>query len=247
MRMDMNQGHKIGKRFIGIAVILILCLTAIALLVNIRSVTITGNNRYTDQEMADLIFSEKKDRNALYCYISNLQNKKKTIPFIDTYSLVYHSPIDVEVIVYEKAVVGYVEYMSSYLYFDMDGIIVESSTKKIEGIPWITGLEFGHLALYRQLPVKNDQIFDQILTLTQWLARYGIEVDEIQFGKGEEITLLMGDLEVEMGTGHQLDGKITRLNDMLPSLSGRKGTLYLDTYEESDSDKAFSFLPKQVN
>ena len=38
-----------------------------------------------------------------------------------------------EVIIYEKSVVGYVSYMSSYMYFDKDGIIVELSLIHIYG------------------------------------------------------------------------------------------------------------------
>ena len=35
-----------------------------------------------------------------------------------------------EVIIYEKNMVGYVQYMSSNFYFDGDGVVVESTRKK---------------------------------------------------------------------------------------------------------------------
>ena len=41
--------------------------------------------------------------------------------------------------VYEKSVAGYVEYMGRYMYFDQDGIVVESSETRTEGIPQVTG------------------------------------------------------------------------------------------------------------
>ena len=56
--------------------------------------------------------------------------------------------------VFEKSVVGYVSYMSSYMYFDKDGIIVESSVEQLPGVPWITGLDFGHIILHQPLPVQ---------------------------------------------------------------------------------------------
>ena len=60
-------------------------------------------------------------------------------------------------IIYDKSIVGYVSYMSSYMYFDRDGIIVESSPDCLPGVPWITGLEFGRIVLYQHLPCKRSQ------------------------------------------------------------------------------------------
>ncbi len=36
--------------------------------------------------------------------------------------------------VYEKNMVGYVRYLGQDVYFDKDGIVVESSTQELEGI-----------------------------------------------------------------------------------------------------------------
>ena len=44
--------------------------------------------------------------------------------------------------VYEKAVIGYIRYMGCNMYFDKDGIVVESSTETFEKVPEIIGLKF---------------------------------------------------------------------------------------------------------
>ena len=59
------------------------------------------------------------------------------------------------------------------MYFDRDGIIVESSGEKLEGVPWITGLDFGQIVLYKPLPVEDPDVFQEILNLTQQLSLYG--------------------------------------------------------------------------
>ena len=41
------------------------------------------------------------------------------------------------VTIYEKAVVGYINYMGCNMYFDKDGIVVESSSKLYSGVPQI--------------------------------------------------------------------------------------------------------------
>ena len=69
------------------------------------------------------------------------------------YDIDFDGPFAVSITVYEKNVVGYVDYMSSHMYFDKDGIIVESTGNRLEGIPRISGLSFGSIVLYRELPV----------------------------------------------------------------------------------------------
>ena len=52
--------------------------------------------------------------------------------------------------------------MSSYMYFDKDGIIVESSVEQLPGVPWITGLDFGHIILHQPLPVADPDTFGAV-------------------------------------------------------------------------------------
>ena len=129
-------------------------------------------------------------------------------------------------IIYDKSIVGYVSYMSSYMYFDRDGIIVESSPDCLPGVPWITGLEFGRIVLYQHLPVKDPKIFEEILNLTQQLSVYHIQVDRIRFGSSGQPSLTIGQMEVTLGDGGDVDGKLSLLNDILrdhPELKDKKG------------------------
>ena len=87
--------------------------------------------------------------------------------------------MSVEIVIYEKNVVGYVNYMSSRMYFDKDGIIVESTEESLDGIPEITGLSFGSIVLYKELPVENKKVFSEILNLTGSVQSYQIACDEI--------------------------------------------------------------------
>lgn len=135
-------------------------------------------------------------------------------------------------------------YMSSYMYFDKDGIIVESSSQKLHGIPWITGLKFGHIVLYQKLPVESERIFEEILNLTQILSIYDLSVDKIQYNTLGEATLYMGEIEVILGSNEGLNGKIAELGDMLPQLEGKSGILYLDNYDETRTNPMYTFKPK---
>lgn len=228
-----------------VAVIAVVIVIIAVLSVNITEITVTGNAQYSKEQMTDILFPDKKSRNTVYCYLRDRIKPHETIPFVEDYKIVFLGPGRVEVIVYEKSVVGYVSYMSSYMYFDKDGIIVESANSKLPGIPWITGLKFGHIVLYQKLPVESAEIFEEILNLTQILSIYELQVDKIQYNSFGEANLYLSDIEVILGGNDSLNGKIAELNDMLPELQGLSGTLYLDTYDEANTTAMFAFKPRK--
>lgn len=236
-----NEKKKIG---IFAAAALVLVVIAAVLSVRITEISVTGNQRYSDEQMTEILFPDTVSRIPIVCYLTDHFREHEKIPFVEDYEIVFQSPRKVEVIVYEKSIVGYVSYMSSYMYFDKDGIIVESASEKLPGIPWITGLNFGHIVLYHKLPVESEDIFQEILNLTQILSIYELQVDKIKYDSFGAATLYMEEIEVILGNNENLNGKIAELHDMLPQLAGRNGVLYLDNYDETNTSAMYAFKPR---
>lgn len=226
---------------IGAAVLLI-----VALLFSIRisKVEVTGNEWYTQEQMEQILFPDSMSRITVFCFLQDRLKEHIKIPFVEDYDIVFQKPNQVEVIVYEKSVVGYVSYMNSYMYFDKDGIIIESANEALPGVPLITGLTFGQIVLHQKLPVERPEVFDEILNLTQILSIYDMQIDRIQYGNFGETTLYLKDLEVLLGNSGNLNGKISELNDMLPQLEGLKGVLHLEDYDEANIRSGYTLDPK---
>ena len=223
------------------AAALIAVVGGLAFSLKIDNITVQGNEWYSDDEIKDEILGGTMSDRSIVVFLRNLFQKKKDIPFIEDYSVSFTSPDSVDIIVYEKTVVGYVKYMSSNMYFDKDGIIVESSYTQLDGIPQITGLEFGSIVLYKKLPVADERVFENILNLTQMLSVNEIGADRINYNDMREATLYIGDIAVELGTDDDMNGKIAELADMLPMLEGMSGTLYLDSYDKNNDNAAYTF------
>lgn len=136
---------------------------------------------------------------------------------------------------YEKNIVGYVHYLGKNVYFDKDGIVVESSDQEIEGVPLIKGLTFDRLTMHQALNVKDASIFGTILNITQLLDKYGLKPDEIRFGNNLELYLSMKDVTVNLGTGDHLDEKISRLKKLEPDLEDKSGTLHMENYTDEST------------
>ena len=148
-------------------------------------------------------------------------------------------PNKMVVTVYEKPIIGYVNYMGCDMYFDKDGVIVESSTKTLSGVPQVTGLSFKSIVLNAKLEVSNPSVFSEILELAQSFDKYEITVDKIYFDSSNEVTLYMGDIKVLLGTCDELVDKLNELKQMSPDLVGRKGTLHLENYTTDTSGFIF--------
>jgi cell division protein FtsQ len=145
----------------------------------------------------------------------------------------------IRITVYEKALAGYVSYLGRYVYFDKDGIVVETSEEKTEGVPLVTGLQFDHVILHEPLPVEQPEVFDEILNITQQLAKYDLSADKIYFDSDYEVTLIFGEARISLGTNDDLDEKIMKLQYILPDLQGKSGVL--DMREYSEDTKTYTF------
>jgi len=215
---------------------LILILICVGILVvrdkfEVTMVDVSGNDHYTTAEIRDMVMEGPYGNNSIYLYLKYNNKSIDDIPFIEKMDVKIESPTHIRIDVYEKAVAGYVEYLGHYIYFDREGIAVESSTEVIEGIPFVTGLNFDHVVLHQKLPAKNEEVFAKILSITQLLTKYDIPTDKIYFDNNEEITLYFGDVRVFIGTDKYIDEKINELSLLMPKLQGYKGVLSMENYK----------------
>lgn len=216
---------------VALAVLFILGLS-FAGVFRVRQVTVTGNAYYTKEEVVDLLLDEGSLQNTLLVYLRYKYQEHPEIPFIDDFEVTMDSWQSLKIRVYEKNMVGYVRYLGQDVYFDKDGIVVESSTQELEGIPQISGVTFDSLAIHQPLSVEDPTIFDTILSITKLLTKYDLDPDEIRFGAGGELFLQLGDVKVALGTGENLDEKISRLKQLGGDLKDKSGTLHMENYTD---------------
>lgn len=225
---------KIMIRLIIFLVILIIICVGILVVreqCTVNRVDIEGNKHYSTSEIRDLVMTGPYGNNSVYLYFKYHNKSIDDIPFIEKMDVKIESPTHIRIDVYEKAVAGYVEYLGHYIYFDREGIAVESSTEAMSGIPFVTGIDFDHIVLHSKLPAKNDKIFSKILSITQLLTKYDIPTDKIYFDNDENITLYYGDVRIYIGTDAYIDEKINELSLLLPKLQGYSGVLHMENYK----------------
>lgn len=214
-RKHNNMKKVIIKVIIFIAVLCILFFTFMKSF-KVKNINVSGYDYYTKEEIIKKIIKSPFDNNVILLYLKNKYLKKIQIPFVQDIDIEIVNTNTVTVNIYEKSLSGCIEYMGEYMYFDKDGIVVESSKDKIDNVLFIEGLDFNRIVLYKKLEIQNDELFGIIMNLTQLINKYEVPVDKISFNKDEEVTLYAGNIRFLLGKQEIYDERITRAGDLLP-------------------------------
>ncbi len=208
----------------------------------IHTVYVEGNVHYTEDEIKEIVMAGPLGDNSLYLSMKYENRGIEGIPFVDVMDVSILAPDTIKITVYEKAIVGYIRYLDTYMYFDKDGYVVECSSVRTVGIPQITGLVFDHMTVGEALPVENPEVFESILNVTKLLNKYSLLSDKIHFQTSGEVTLYFGSVKVALGNEpSRLEDKLMLLPEFLPNLTGKSGTLQMEKYDE-DTGK-YTFKP----
>ncbi|WFR54998.1 cell division protein FtsQ/DivIB [Anaerocolumna sp. AGMB13025] len=239
---EQREKHHNSAFLLGLMKLLILCLViiipAFILFITCRldTVIVEGSNHYTKEELQDKVITKKTDRNTILLYLRYKYGKVDSIPFVEDIDIKLVNKNTVKIQVYEKVITGCIELMGEYMYFDKDGIVVESSDEKLPDVPFVTGLSFDRIILYEKLKVQQKSLFTVILNLTQLIKKFDIKVEKIQFDSSQEVTLYSGNIKILLGKRDTYDEQISELMNLLPKTKGQKITLDMRDFKEGQNE-----------
>jgi cell division protein FtsQ len=222
-----------------VMIVLVVALNYIVDTYKVTNIYVSGNTHYTNEEIIDMVMTDGLSRNSLYLSFKYRDKSIEGVPFVEKMDVDIVSPDTIRINVYEKAVAGYIAYLGRYMYFDRDGIVVESSLEPSDVVPQVMGLDFNYVILYEKLPVDNETVFAEILDLTQLLDKYNMHADKIFFDNEYNVYIYFGDIEVSLGTSSYIDEKIIQLQYILPNLEGKKGLLEMKDFDEDTKNITF--------
>lgn len=235
--------ERIGMTKKGVASIAVIILFGCVLFVSTgfrtTQIEYEGNTRYTDEEMTNFIFGGKYNVNTLIYYFFTSKKDKAVIPFVQDYEVSVAWPNKLEIKVYEKSIIGYIRYMGYNLYFDKDGMVVDSSKDILEGVPEVMGLDYTNIVLHTQLDVEDKKIFTVLLELVQLCEKYEIPADKVFFDKIGNMTIYMGDIRIMMGDSSTITEKLYEVSQMMSQMQGLSGTLHMENFSEDTTSIIF--------
>lgn len=209
----------------------------------IKEVIVDGNVHYTADEIKDIVMDGRFGNNSLFLSYKYRNREITDVPFVQTINIDIISNDTIRISVYEKALAGYIEYLGRYIYFDKDGIAVESSNVITQGVPEVVGVDFDYVILYEKLPAEDENLFRKVLNVTQLMTKYSVKAEKMYFKSNGEIVLYYKDVSINLGKDDDLDIKIMNLPSLLKNLEGMKGVLRMENYNERT--KTISFEPRE--
>lgn len=233
------------KHYVLLIVLLVLIIgLAYGSTFKLEKIEVTGNNLTSAELVEEKIKEQLPVNNTLVLFLQNTFKPVEDIPFVAKYDVSYKSKNTVEVTVYEKGVAGCVEYMEKYIYFDKDGVVLETTDEKKDGVPMIRGLKVNEWAIGERLPDINKEKFKKILTITQLIEKYELSIDGISFSADREIVLTHGTIKIELGNGKNLELQMMNLGSILSGVEGKSGTLYMKEFSEENQTVSFKETAK---
>lgn len=233
------------KRDNGIKVyIIVLVICFIVLFIStlsIKSITVLGCDNIDSTYIISEIFDNKLDYVSILFFLKDKFVKHKEINYVEKYQIEWNNPTSVEIIVYEKPIVGYIRYMSSNFYFDKDGYVRKISATKDYKVPEFFGMSYNDLVLNKQIAVSDNSIFNSILNITDNIRKYNIPATLVEYSNTKEINLYIEKIKVLLGTNENMEIKFMVLNDILPKIKDMSGTLDLKKAKENMLDEQYIF------
>lgn len=223
------------KIIIAIPAGLILVFAVAFLSLRIKEVEVQGSKIYSQQEIVQSVMSEKYSYHTLYFWLKSRIKGVNCLPFVQEIDVKWRGADKITLQVYDKAISGCVKYMGQYVYFDKDGIVLQSLGSTMDGVPVVTGIKFGKFTMNQAFEVEDPTLFDTIMNLSQLISHYEVKVDQIRFD-GKEVTLYSGKVQVFLGKKDFYDDDMAALSSVLKKTNkkGLSGTIDMERYEPGD-------------
>ena len=216
---------------VSVLLLLLVALTSFVFLhYRVETVRVDGNTRYTDEEIREMVINDYLSENTLYLKLKYGNRPIENIPTLERIDVTVTDAHTVRLVVYEKALAGYIESLGQNMYFDREGIVVAAGSEVLPGVPQVLGLQFNYFVMHEPLPIDNEQVFQQVLNITQLLEKYRLTADKIFFDAKYNIYLYFGEVEAELGEAVHIDEKLEQLVHILPKVEGKRGILRMKDY-----------------
>lgn len=210
---------------------------------NVDSVEVRGTSHYTDEEIKEMVLRGPLASNSVLAPMLYSTTNTDKIAFVDAFKVTQLNRNTICISVKEKKPVGCIHYLDSYIYFDRNGIFVEGSKTRDESVPYFDGIQVNKVIMDEKLDIKGDTVLNTAVALSTIFQKNDKIPDHIQFDSSYSISLVYGNVTVQLGKDENLEEKMNRVLAILPNLTGKKGILHM----ESVSSDMNTFEEEQEN
>lgn len=226
---------RIIKKILILLAVLTVSIAIVYFGFHINNVHVEGTEIYTEDEIKNSVFTRKFSDNELGFLIYNKIFGINKLPFVEDIDVKYNDNSTVTLHVYDKTISGCIKYMGQFVYFDKDGIVLQSLSEHKDGVPIVTGIKFGDFTVGKAFDVDDESLFSAIMNVSQLIAHYNIDVSQIYVNNGE-ISIYSGKVKVFLGKKDMYDDQMTALSSVLKTTAENniEGSIDMSNYKSGD-------------
>lgn len=181
-------------------------------------------NEFTKEEVQAYLDANGID-NSFTLWFRDLIGKEKEIDLFEDYDVSFESITKLKIDAHEKQFKGYIKNDNQFYCFDEGGKLLKIASEKLKDKPKVVGLKITNANLYKRIGVTDPKQYSAVLQVANGVSDYDFKVKKIIVNKKCEVTIVIGKVQVELGTTTNLKKKLSDLNDMSKNLKKLKGVL----------------------
>lgn len=218
---------------IGAAVVL-----SITVLFRIDTIQVTGQSRYTEQEIVQMSGIEVGENLFLADTATAKQQIEEKLPYIGRAKVSRRLPAKILITVEEAEISGAVEYNGGYAIVSPEGKVLEITSAIPEGYSLIEGLDLKSADLGKKIVYEDPEKQEMFTELAQSLAEHGIApITRMDLTNLYDIVVEYdGRITMEFGLPSDIDFKVRFAKTILsePDMAEAQGVLDLSYCKESN-------------
>ena len=195
----------------------------------VDSVQVRGTTHYSDEEVKKMVLRGPLASISVLAPMIYSTTDTDDVAFVDAFKVTQINRNTICISVKEKKPVGCIHYLDSYVFFDRNGIFVEGSKTRDESVPYFDGIQVNSVVMDEKLDIKGDSVLNTAVALSTIFQKNEMIPDHIQFDSSYSISLIYGDITVQLGKDEDLEEKMNRVIAILPKLTGKKGILHMES------------------
>ena len=218
---------------IGAAVVL-----SITVLFRIDTIQVTGQSRYTEQEIVQMSGIKVGENLFLADTATAKQQIEEKLPYIGRAKVSRRLPAKILITVEEAEISGAVEYGGGYAIVSPEGKVLEITSAIPEGYSLIEGLDLKSADLGKKIVYEDPEKQEMFTELAQSLAEHGIApITRMDLTNLYDIVVEYdGRITMEFGLPSDIDFKVRFAKTILsePDMAEAQGVLDLSYCKESN-------------
>ncbi|MCL1843255.1 MAG: FtsQ-type POTRA domain-containing protein [Defluviitaleaceae bacterium] len=213
--------RRFNNKFLAAAIVGIIALAVLLFLISpffrIQTIVISGNIRFTQEEILGGIGTEESAHLLLFNTRRARQNLKQNM-YIGEVQFERLLPGRLHVSITERRLTAYVEHIpGSFLYLDDNGRVLEVRNYKAEPLPVLQGLQITGFQVGQLLEVPDVAAFNVVVQYAQLLNQHGLidRVSHINVSDAANIRIIIGYKDFNVGGVANADEKVRTIAQIL--------------------------------